>query len=220
TAQRKSYKKDWQLFLMMKIKQNHIKLVLLTFSVMMFLAANSHAQSSNTGIINIKSTPEGALVFIDGKMTGTTPLITEVAASKHTIRLEQQGYENYEFKITIKKDKVASKDINLKKITKKPGNLEINNDIQIYKPEQSSKPGVVFIVTTPPGMYAFIDGFAITKQTPVAFDIKPGIYTLVLKNSKNQIVYQKTIFVKAGETLPLEIVIHKKRKIDYTDPWN
>ncbi len=178
------------------------------------------ADSSNTGILNLKTDPTGALVFVDGKMKGTTPIITEITTKYHTVKLEQQGYKTYSFKISVKKDKVITKRIKLKKNKIKPASLSIKKNIKIYKPNTTSKPGVVFITTTPPGMTAYINNFRISKPSPVAFDIKPGIYTLVLKNIHKKTVYKRTIFVRAGETLPLDIIIRRKRKIDYSDPWS
>lgn len=206
---------------MQDYQKNIIKSILLPVAVMMtvLFTGAAHTGKKPTGILNISSVPSGALVFVDGKMKGTTPILLEISATEHEIMLEQQGYDTYKSKITVKKDKVFRTSIALKKKTGNKAKISVKKDIQIHKPEESAEPGTVFLATTPPELTAYVDGYAISKTTPVAFDIRPGIYELVLKNEKSEVVYKKTIFVRSGKTLTLDIIIQKKRTIDYSDPW-
>jgi hypothetical protein len=174
---------------------------------------------AKTGILNITSDPTGALVYIDGKMKGTTPILLEIPATEHDVVLEQQGYDTYRARIRVVQDKVFRTNVVLKKPTQDKPKIELKNDIQIHQPAENAEPGTVFLTTTPERLTAYVDGFAISRPTPVAFDIRPGIYELMLKNDRSEIVYKKTIFVRSGKTLSLDIIIQKKRTIDYSDPW-
>ena len=61
--------------------------------------ANASAQ---TGAIAVESRPQGALVLIDGRIAGTTPLsIGDVRAGNHTIRIEHDGYRAWTSAVTV-----------------------------------------------------------------------------------------------------------------------
>ncbi len=191
-----------------------------TIAVLISLTVALPALSQvKTGILNITSDPSGALVYVDGKMKGTTPILLEIPATEHDVVLEQQGYDSYRARIRIVQDKVFRTNIVLKKPVQDKPKIELKNDIQIHQPAENAEPGTVFLTTTPERLTAYVDGFAIARPTPVAFDIRPGIYELMLKNDRSEIVYKKTIFVRSGKTLSLDIIIQKKRTIDYSDPW-
>jgi len=205
----------------MKIKINRIITIAIASIAIMMLANPCFANNQSTGILNVQSSPTGAAVFIDGQKKGETPLLIEVVAKAHEISLEFDGYEPAIDKVEIKKNKVHRTNIALKKeeLVQNTPQITINNNIKIHKPEPSSEPGTIFLITTPQSLTAFIDDFKISQNTPVAFDIKPGIYELILKNEKSDIVYRKTLFVRSGKTLNLDVIVRKKRTIDYTDPW-
>jgi serine/threonine-protein kinase len=48
------------------------------------------------GRLTIESRPDGARVFLDGKLVGTTPLsLPSVSAGEHAVRLEREGYRRW-----------------------------------------------------------------------------------------------------------------------------
>jgi serine/threonine-protein kinase len=54
------------------------------------------------GLLTVASRPEGARVFLDGKLMGTTPLaIPNVGAGEHAIRLELDGYQRWSSSVRI-----------------------------------------------------------------------------------------------------------------------
>lgn len=205
----------------------HLKIVTLCIALLTFVTMpiTTIAQQHTTGILNLSSTPPGAKVYVNKKLRGTTPVLLEVLAKSHRIELRLKGYETHTQTIVVKKNKVQRTSVTLRK--KKPDNstpalnipLRLRNSIRIHSPAADSKPGTIFLATTPKGLTAYIDGFPVSKKTPVAFDIRPGIYELTLRNQRKEIVYQKTVFVRSGKTLDLDIIIQKKRTIDYSDPW-
>jgi hypothetical protein len=225
----------------------HSIIALITVAILFSASSAARPQQVSTGILNIDSTPSGAEVFLDNKLRGTTPILLEVQALPHKVVLKHDGYRQHTSQITVKKNKVIRTRIKLRKETRSaelkpsqphsrmkarskakddpvkksrsPNAIRVKDGIKIHSAANNSAPGTVFLDTTPMSLTASIDGFRISKKTPVAFDIRPGIYELMLYNNKNEIVYNKTIFVRSGKTLSLDIVIQKKRTIDYTDPW-
>ena len=54
------------------------------------------------GILYLGSSPDGASVYIDGSLKGTTPLtIRPIAPGVHAITLKKAGYADYSTKVTI-----------------------------------------------------------------------------------------------------------------------
>src|SRR5262249_46149042 len=51
---------------------------------------------SPEGRIDVQSTPEGAIVYVDDKSIGETPLRQQIVATGgHVVRVEKQGYKSY-----------------------------------------------------------------------------------------------------------------------------
>jgi hypothetical protein len=54
------------------------------------------------GALIVDSRPEGAKVFLDGKLVGTTPMsLPSIAAGEHTVRLERDGYKNWSSTVRV-----------------------------------------------------------------------------------------------------------------------
>jgi hypothetical protein len=54
------------------------------------------------GGLSIESRPDGARVFLDGKLMGTTPLaVPSISAGEHAIRLERDGYRRWSSSVRI-----------------------------------------------------------------------------------------------------------------------
>ncbi|MCK9523182.1 MAG: PEGA domain-containing protein [Proteobacteria bacterium] len=180
------------------------------------------------GVLNVASTPAGAQIYINGKSKGVTPQIMELAAGEHTLRLQLEGYEAITTRVRIASDRVTR--LQLKMKTPPVAQPKVVSNIKqlapeaaivkVHVPVDKSKPGTVFLVTTPPGLLAFIDQQQVSHATPVSFDIRPGVYELVLRATPDgEVLYRKTIFVRPSERLDLELVVRKQRALDYSDPW-
>lgn len=59
------------------------------------------AQLSNECAVLISSEPAGAILSIDGRVTGATPLNLKLPAGNHTFRLEAENYKTYEKEINV-----------------------------------------------------------------------------------------------------------------------
>jgi hypothetical protein len=68
--------------------------------------ASAPAASATTGqfagALTVDSRPQGAAVFIDGKLAGATPLrVPAVPAGEHAVRLEREGYRRWTASVRI-----------------------------------------------------------------------------------------------------------------------
>ena len=58
--------------------------------------------SAATGSINVKSTPSGAMIVLDGTARGTTPAnLRGIAVGGHTLVLKKSGYNDYATNVTV-----------------------------------------------------------------------------------------------------------------------
>jgi PEGA domain-containing protein len=65
-------------------------------------AAASGTGGRFVGGLNVESRPDGARVFLDGRLIGTTPLVVaSVPAGEHAIRIERDGYRRWSSSIRI-----------------------------------------------------------------------------------------------------------------------
>lgn len=63
----------------------------------LFLSSCCSVVNGSTQVVNIKSTPEGAWMTIDGKDRGLTPQeVTLKRREDHVVRIEAYGYKPYE----------------------------------------------------------------------------------------------------------------------------
>ena len=70
------------------------------------IRASAPAASATTGqfvgALAIDSRPQGAAVFIDGKLAGATPLnVPVVPAGEHAVRLEREGYRRWASSVRV-----------------------------------------------------------------------------------------------------------------------
>jgi len=58
---------------------------------------------TNTGNIQVSSTPAGAAIYLDGSNTGATTnsTLTDKSPGSHTIKLVKDGYEDYEMSVSV-----------------------------------------------------------------------------------------------------------------------
>ncbi len=60
------------------------------------------------GMLNVESAPDLAIVKVDGKNVGTTPLLTKLLAGKHKIEIVKEGYKPHTQDIVIEHNKELS----------------------------------------------------------------------------------------------------------------
>jgi hypothetical protein len=66
------------------------------------VAAPPVSASTGPGPLRVESRPEGASVYLDGRLVGVTPLsLPAVAAGEHTIRLQLDGYQSWASSVQV-----------------------------------------------------------------------------------------------------------------------
>ena len=185
-----------------------LSLLLLSLSSMEAMGDNA------TGIVKVVSQPEGASVYLNGRVFGPTPVLVELAKGTHSLVISLDGYPPKKRDVTIKEGRVIQ--------TKVVFTSEVpKNGIRVHELQKGGKdagPGTVLVTTEPAGLVVIIDGKVVSKRTPVAFDIHSGVYRLKIKQD-GDVVLEKTVFVRAGRTSEYEFAVKKRRSIDDKDPW-
>jgi hypothetical protein len=60
----------------------------------------------------VNSTPQGALLKVDGTEAGTTPRLITVGAGKHTLSFSKEGFKAGEFPLEIGRNDVSGGSVN------------------------------------------------------------------------------------------------------------
>ncbi len=171
----------------------------------------AHAQK--TGVVKVDTNPVGAYVYAQGKAWGPTPVFVELQAGSHTLVITRDGYAPVTRKVSVRTDRVERLDV---KLALHPG-----ESIRVHQTDAGGAddgPGTVAVVTHPPGLTIFMNDLLVPQTTPVVFDIRSGIYELRLEHG-GQRVYRKTVFVRAGRMMELDLTVKRSRRIDDSDPW-
>jgi len=128
----------------------------------------------STGSLIVKTDPDGATVFVDGKNYGLTPIeIKDLEIGEHEIVISKEGYAQIIKKIDIRKETVTIEEILIEAISE------------------------IFINTNPKGAKVIINGKEMGVTPLTLKDINPGRYIITFK----AIGYEemtKSIEVKEG----------------------
>ena len=64
-------------------------------------ATSTTSTEPSLSSVDIKSTPDGAEITVDGKFMGNTPSSLRLAAGDHKVKLEKQGFSPWEKTLTV-----------------------------------------------------------------------------------------------------------------------
>jgi hypothetical protein len=131
----------------------------------------------STGSINVRSSPSGATIVLDGATMGTTPTTLHgISVGSHTLVLKKSGYNDYPTGVIVSSEKTSSVSATLIVST-----------------------GLISVNSTPPGATIVLDG-TIKGITPANLtDISVGSHKIVLKKSGYD-DYPVTVTVSSGKT--------------------
>ncbi len=138
--------------------------------------------TSQSGYIDINSTPEEAEVYIDEKSEGMTPVKRELPPGTYRIRITKSPeYEEMTDVMEIKTGETFSKNytLNPQKIASQPGYMEITS--------------------APKGAEVYL-GSKIVGITPIKHDLNPGTYKIRIKKSPEYKEITDVLVIKAGKT--------------------
>ncbi|UCD85228.1 MAG: PEGA domain-containing protein [Deltaproteobacteria bacterium] len=86
------------------------------------------------GGLQVTSSPPGALIILDGKEMGTTPIkLDNIKVGEHTLRVKNEGYADWARKVNIKPDRIVSAKVTLVPIETEPAEEEPEKKKSWYK---------------------------------------------------------------------------------------
>lgn len=142
--------------------------------------ASVRKSNVRSGKIRITSTPSGAIVFFNGKMTTSTPMggFVELAAHKtHRIVVQKKGYSSFSQSITLA-----------------PGQQK-----KIHARLKShSRPSSYVYLASDPVSYVYINGKRIGRTPILRRRIPVGRYKVEFRTVKYQVSYSRRLKFEAG----------------------
>lgn len=139
------------------------------------------------GSMNINSEPDGAEIYLDNNLVGSTPMsLKKVAEGEHEIRLTKQNYKEWLQKVVVR----SFQPTDVKAILKvSPGRLTIN--------------------TEPSNATIFFKGQAIAQTPHTLSNIPPG--EIVIRIEKAGFEERTTsVFIQPNKTEFVDIVLEEK----------
>jgi len=147
---------------------------------------------SDVGIIQVRSSPGGADVYIDGMFRGSTATtIGNVATGTHFVLLKAVGYQDWTSLVNVRTNQITPLDITLAR----------------YSAPES---GFIHVDSDPAGAAVYLDGvFQGTTQPGNPLDmtgIPPGEHTLTLRMDNYEDFTTRAVVI-AGETTQVNAVL-------------
>ncbi len=130
----------------------------------------------------VDSRPTGAAVYLNGRLSGRTPLTLQVNPGRQEVELRLAGYQPY--RVTV---------------NPKPGER-----VQVFAqlvPEP--RQGTLVISSTPSGAEVYVEG-ALRGRTPLSLNLPEGRYGVELRLAGYE-TYRATVQVRRGETTRLDV---------------
>ena len=128
------------------------------------------------GSVNIKSEPSKAIVIVDGKEVGNTPVdIGDLKPGKHLVEIKMDGYKTWSESVEISADKVNKLTAELQILS---GSLNVNSQ--------------------PTNATIIIDGNEVGNTPTNVSDLKPGKYLVEVKMNRYK-NWSESIEVNAGK---------------------
>ncbi len=139
-----------------------------------------------TGSVMVRTTPPGASIRVDGELWGTTNrLVQNLPAGSHTVRVQLEGYESAQKRVSIRGDRQESLAFGLvqRPVVQGVGQLDIRS--------------------SPAGGEILLDGRSIGSTPAERRDVPEGEHNVVIR-SPGYRDYQETVVVSAGEMKRVE----------------
>jgi hypothetical protein len=143
------------------------------------------------GQLDVRSEPPGAAISLDGTAQGVTPRLVAAPAGKHTIVLTLAGYLDERSEITVEHGRTK---VYLRLARAGAGRVRVRDEAA---PAPATGMGLVRVITEPPGLTVLMNGEKVEAPTPVAFEVAPGTYTLVIRWRDAELLSSRTA-VEAG----------------------
>ena len=155
-----------------------------------------NGQGSTKGTLDVKSTPDGADILINGVSAGkATPSLINMDPGEYQLTLSKDGYDSYSTSFTIVSNAKTIVNAIMTAVEVGPGNLIIGS--------------------TPNGAQIFIDGIDTGDVTPQLLSLSPGNYNITLKLSGYE-DYSESKTVATGSTVNLVATLTSIAPVNHT----
>lgn len=160
--------------------------------------------------INIKSTPAGASILLDGNPTGkVTPAVLSVDPGAHKVIVRQVGYQEENTSVTLKDGESYDFSPNLEPVKASGGKNPFRGFKRIFGGGVPAGQGVIQIQTEPQGADIFIQGKKMPRATPARIPLDPGTYHAIfrLEGYKPE---QRDFTIEKGKVQDLNVQLEAK----------
>lgn len=148
------------------------------------------------GSIEVRSTPTGAAIKLDGSQKGVTPSkLTNVKAGVHELVLTLSGYPDYKQTVTVKSGETLSVTAQMGSSSPSSGQQSTGSGQQAA----ASGTGTLSVTTIPAGAQAYLDGNLIGNTPTSTSGVSAGTHTLRLSMSGYSDV-AVPVTITAGQT--------------------
>jgi serine/threonine protein kinase len=173
--------------------------------------------------LSLESRPAGAMVFLDNKLLGMTPVeLNDLPADKELVfEMRHRGYDDSSLTVTLKAGKLTQEKVTLQKKkssvrgsnrgkkTTKPTNAAkgestvIEKEKIVYVKEKAApvQQHGFFTLNTTPWAKVFIDGQPAGSTPLFKYKLSPGKHSIRLVNEGAGVRTSKTVHIKAGSNL-------------------
>ncbi len=142
----------------------------------------------NYGSISVTSNPSGATAMLDGGSSQTTPCtFTGVSPGSHTVYVSKSGYTSVSRTVTVSGGSTTQVSVTLNKVA----------------PET----GTIYVVSTPQGANAYVDGVYYGITPALATGLSPGNHQVRISLSGFQ-DWVGTAYVSSGQTTTVTQTLH------------
>jgi hypothetical protein len=134
--------------------------------------------SERGGRLDVRSTPEGAAVFVDGEPTGLrTPVVLRGLAEgrKIVLRVDKAGFASQEREVEV-----------------------VRGSVETHAFELLASDGLVRFAGAPPGARVFVDEVALTIEEGKPVSLSVGPHTLRVE-AAGSLMFSGTVVIVAGE---------------------
>lgn len=139
--------------------------------------------AATTGTLTVTVLQEGAEVYVDEQLVGTSPIAAQtLAPGTHTVRVRMPGFSEYSDVVTVVAGEAADMPVELFALSE-----------------------ALNITTTPPGAHVFVDG-NFMGETPVEVDLVDGAHSVrVTLHGYEEVVQEITAESGRREDLALTL---------------
>jgi serine/threonine-protein kinase len=144
------------------------------------------------GALAIRSDPSGAMVTVDGRIVGETPLVLrDLAAGPYMLQIARPGYAPHAERVTVP-------------ASGRERTLSVELEAGVTSPGQAL--GAIDVDSMPRGARVFVDGRFVGQSPLRVPELRPGTHTVTLELANRSSVIRRTV-VEPGKIAKLIVAL-------------